>query len=257
MKRKIMVLVSIIIPVYNGEKYLIRCLNSVYNQSFKDYELIIINDGSTDNTKGILKAYEDSAIIIHQENRGISKTLNRGLDVARGKYVCFLAHDDWYHPKKLEVELFHIQDSKVDVVYSDFYEVKENEITIKKTQDFDPVLLLTQNYINNSALVKKKCLDKLKQTDGYYYDETLTSCMDGDVWIRLSKICNFKHIPIPLSYYYIHENQLSKSMKHIKDRWKVHKRYNRISIQDVINKYFRPILRHWKAKIKRYLKFGG
>jgi len=87
-----MTLVSVILPVYNGEKYLERCLRSVFAQSFKDWQLIIIDDGSTDGTAEILKTVP---VLTNKKNEGISKSLNRGLLWAEGEYVTFIAHDDW------------------------------------------------------------------------------------------------------------------------------------------------------------------
>jgi len=237
-------LVSIILPVYNGERFLNRCLDSIYTQSFKDYELIIINDGSTDRTREILKEHEHKATVLHQENKGISKSINKGLRLAKGKFVCFIAHDDWFSPNKLEVELSYILNLDVGVVYDDFYKVIGNDITIIRVPEYDPrPLRRCDNYINVGAtMIKKECLDKLKQLDGHFFDETLTSCMDGDLWIRLSHICEFKHIPLPLAYYYHHKNQISRSRKHIQDRYRLYRRYNSFSLHRFINVYLKAML---------------
>jgi len=247
-----MVLVSVILPVYNGEQYLTRCLTIIYNQSFKDYELIIIDDGSTDNTKEILKHHENKAIIIKQFNKGISKSLNKGFEIARGKYVCIIAHDDWWRPNKIEIELIYICNLNVGVVYRYFYKVNGNKTRIIRVPEYDQGQLKRTNYINIGAtMIKKDNLEKIKLIDGYYLDETLISCMDGDMWRRLSNICNFKRIPIPLAYYYIHDNQMSKSYKHLQDRWRVYKRYNKISLDSFIKIYLRPILKNTKSKLKK------
>lgn len=251
-------LVSIILPVYNGEQYLNECLASIYNQSFQDYELIIINDGSTDRTKEILEAHKHRATILHQENKGVSNAMNKGIELAQGKYICFIAHDDMYHPDKLKTNVFYMASLDVGIVYSDAYHIDGNKVTLHKAPEYDPNVLLIRNYINNNAvMVKKECLDRLKQSDGYYYDETLTSCMDGDMWIRLSRIYVFKHIPIPLSYYRIHSKQMSKKLIHRKDRWKVHLRYNKISLRGILRYHFRTILGYYVMIIWNYLKYGG
>lgn len=251
-------LVSIILSVYNGEQYLDKCLSSIYDQSFKDYELIIVNDGSTDGTEEILKMYNHKATILHQENKGVSKALNRGIELSQGKYVCFISHDDWYPPNKikLETDTFYTVGSDVGVVYGDAYHVRGDKITPYRAPEYDPDILPIRNYINGGAvMIKKAYLDKLKQSDGYYFDETLTSCMDGDMWIRLSRICVFKHIPTPLVYYRIHSKQMSKKLIHIRDRWKVYLRYNKPSFHGVLRYYLRPIFEY--AVIWIYLKCGG
>ena len=89
--------VSVIIPVYNVEKYLQKCLDSVINQTYKNLEIICVDDGSPDNSGGILDAYaqnDSRIIVIHQENAGVSAARNRGLDAATGEYIAFVDSDD-------------------------------------------------------------------------------------------------------------------------------------------------------------------
>lgn len=99
-------LISIVIPVYNVENFLERCITSVLNQTFENIEIILVNDGSTDNSLRICQQYEkiDSRIfIINQENQGLSAARNSGINQARGKYICFIDSDDWIHEKYLEI----------------------------------------------------------------------------------------------------------------------------------------------------------
>ena len=101
-------LISIIIPIYNAEKYIERCINSLKNQTYKNIEIICINDGSTDNSLNILKriAITDNRItIIEQENKGVSVARNKGIESAKGKYIMFLDADDWF---ELTLSLIHI-----------------------------------------------------------------------------------------------------------------------------------------------------
>lgn len=98
--------ISVIIPVYNVEPYLANCLNSVINQTFKNIEIICIDDGSTDNSGAICDAYaqNDNRIkVVHQNNQGLSVARNVGLDLANGKYISFIDSDDYVHPKFLEI----------------------------------------------------------------------------------------------------------------------------------------------------------
>ena len=98
-------LVSVIIPTYNQPLLLREALDSVFAQTFKDFEIIIVNDGSTDDTLEQLARYHDRVRIITQENRGIGCARNRGMDAATGRYIAFLDHDDLWHPSKLEVQV--------------------------------------------------------------------------------------------------------------------------------------------------------
>lgn len=111
--------VSIIIPVYNVEKYLRKCLDSIVNQTIKDIEIICINDGSTDNSLDILKEYQrnDKRIhIINQENAGVAIARNKGLDIASGKYIMFIDSDDYVDSKYVETPLKHIEKTNSDIV---------------------------------------------------------------------------------------------------------------------------------------------
>ena len=97
--------VSIIIPVYNVEKFLRKCLTSLVEQTFQDREIIAVNDGSTDHSLDILREFEqkyDFITVIDQKNRGMSKARNRGLSLARGEYICFIDSDDYVAPNFLE-----------------------------------------------------------------------------------------------------------------------------------------------------------
>ena len=222
-----MVLVSVIIPVYNGEKYIEQAVDSVINQSFKDFELIIINDGSTDKTKEIIEKYQDLTIIKHQKNLGVSKTLNKGISLASGDYICFLAHDDMWTPEKLKTELDYILNKNYGVAYSDFYKLFENKPIELHVREYNPKILRKYCFINiSSCMIAKTYLDQLRERDGYYFDETLKSAMDWDLWIRLSEICQFKHIPFCLSYYRIHSEQTIRKKIHNQDVRRVYEKYN-------------------------------
>ncbi|HFD31629.1 MAG TPA: glycosyltransferase family 2 protein [Gammaproteobacteria bacterium] len=100
-----MIKVSVIIPTYNRSKYIAETLESVFNQSFKNYEIIIINDGSTDDTEKILEPYRDRIIYKKIKNQGVAFARNEGMKLARGKYIAYLDDDDLYLPWKLEVQV--------------------------------------------------------------------------------------------------------------------------------------------------------
>ena len=117
--------VSIIIPIYNKEKYLSRCLDSVINQSYINIEIICINDGSTDNSFNIVKKYqkEDKRIIlIEQENKGVSTARNKGIEISTGKYILFVDADDALETNAVET---YLQYNNFDLVISGFYEITE------------------------------------------------------------------------------------------------------------------------------------
>ena len=126
---------SIIVPVYNVEKYLGKCLDSVNNQTFKDYEVIVINDGSTDNSISIIEQYKkNNYVIINQENKGLSEARNTGLKIADGEYIFFLDSDDYIKNETLEIinnnlllnpDILRFQVSIVNEKNNDIMEIKE------------------------------------------------------------------------------------------------------------------------------------
>lgn len=129
MKAKVMAAeISVIIPVWNGEKYITENLNSVFEQSFSDIEIIVVDDGSTDNTAQILKqlaAQEPRLKVLRQSNQGAAAARNQGLDEASGKYVFFLDSDDFLHPQALEILHDMITKAEVPVVECRFCDVEK------------------------------------------------------------------------------------------------------------------------------------
>lgn len=124
-------IVSVIIPAYNAEKYIIRCIDSVRNQTYDKLEIIIINDGSTDNTLHILRKVEkeDKRIIIYnKENEGVSRARNIGLSIAKGRYVYFIDSDDYLDKTAIEKLYVAINDNNADMSICGFNVVYENEI---------------------------------------------------------------------------------------------------------------------------------
>ena len=122
-------LVSVIMPAYNAERFIEEAINSVVNQTVEDWELIVIDDGSADSTFEIVNTYaqKDPRIraFINEKNMGVAKTRNRGLDLARGKYVALLDSDDYWKPQLLEKMLYRSQETSADIVYCSYEMVDE------------------------------------------------------------------------------------------------------------------------------------
>ena len=126
-----MISVSVIVPVYNAERYLERCVDSIFAQTFTDYELILVDDGSTDSSGKMCDDYAQSnpqVCVYHQTNQGVSAARQKGLDAANGQYVILADHDDWVEPTMLE-ELFEVAiKNDADVVICDFW-INSSEVT--------------------------------------------------------------------------------------------------------------------------------
>ena len=138
--------ISIIIPVYNGEKYIRQCLDSVINQTYAEIEIICIDDGSTDNTPAILEEYaarDDRFVIVHQENKFAGVARNKGIDVAKGNYLYFLDADDYIDKSFCEVMIEAAESSHADITICRYmvYDVNSNEL-------MDPPVFLADKYID-------------------------------------------------------------------------------------------------------------
>ena len=129
--------VSIIVPIYNSEKYLSRCVDSIVSQTFNNFECILIDDGSTDNSSFMCNSYVQSdnrIVVIHQENSGLSVTRNRGIDIARGKYICHVDSDDYIQKNMCEILVDAVQRSDADVVCCGY--IENNKVRSLCDEDF-------------------------------------------------------------------------------------------------------------------------
>ncbi|MFK4998687.1 glycosyltransferase family 2 protein [Bacillus sp. N9] len=155
-----MIDLSIIIPVYNVEKYLKECLNSIldYNHSFK-LEVIIINDGSTDNSDKIAKEYErnfSNVRVFHKENGGLSSARNLGIREASGEYITFIDSDDFIKNEGLEKLLEYAKDYNLDLIrgkYLLYFDSNQSFLDRNKECDFDGIIMEGSDYIQKSILL--------------------------------------------------------------------------------------------------------
>lgn len=130
-------LISIIVPVFNVEKYLERCLDSLISQSYRNIEIVLIDDGSTDESGKICDRYakeHSNLIVIHQENQGLSMARNAGLDIAKGDYIGFVDSDDYVEPKMFEELYNNLLGNNADISVCSFYEDDEDETNIMRVE---------------------------------------------------------------------------------------------------------------------------
>jgi glycosyltransferase involved in cell wall biosynthesis len=129
--------ISIIVPVYDVEKYLKKCVDSILNQTFKDFELILVDDGSPDNSGAICDQYaeKDSRVrVIHKENGGLSDARNAGIEVARGKYLGFVDSDDFVNEDMYKQLYTSIIENNADLSICGIFDLYEGKTPIKKTE---------------------------------------------------------------------------------------------------------------------------
>lgn len=216
-------LVSIVIPTYNQDKYIRQCIDSCLNQSYKNIEIIVVDDGSTDSTPQILSSYKDKIYLISQENQGAAKALNNGISKAKGYLVGWLSSDDAYLPEKtaLQVAQF-IHDTSLDISYTDYFSIDANGKLNKEVKSpfFDRDFLknlLFGNFINGSSIIMKK--SAWEEVGGFNTD--LIADVDGEMWHKMLLIGKkFGHLQHTLVYYRTHsQNQSSNEplMRHFSD----------------------------------------
>ena len=193
--------VSVVMSVYNGEKYLAGAIRSILAQTFTDFEFIIIDDGSTDGSRAIIQRLEDPRIrLIAQENWGLAAALNRGIGLARGAYMARMDADDISAPTRLAEQVdFLDAHPEIGMVGSSFHQIDEaGRVTaltpVLTTNEEIQCHLLEQNWFcHGSVMVRRECLD---EAGGY--DETFTSAQDYDLWLRISEAYQVANLSKPL-----------------------------------------------------------
>lgn len=187
MDRKMTKLISVVVTCYNHENYIEQCLRSIFNQTYRNIELIVLDDGSTDSSseviQEVLKESPFVTIFESHENIGVVRTRNKGLNLLNGDYFLFVDSDDFLDNRYVE-ELYDCANNhQADIVYCDLYNFEKDE-TYLKAQEFDLHNLLKSNYISNCSLVKKTILK------GIYYDEKLSGKKLEDYDFFLNLIIN-------------------------------------------------------------------
>lgn len=199
--------VSIVLPIYNGAKYMRKSIDSCLNQTYKNIELIIVDDASTDETPDIIKSYTDNRIryIRHEKNKYLPAALNTGFARATGDYLTWTSDDNYYADTAIEKMLNFLIKKNASFVYCDFYRFKiTNPSNYKITKLPDELKLEKQNDVGPCFLYEKK----IKKDIGEYDPNTYLA-EDCDYWIRVSKKFKMYHLSEPLYYYGEHIDSLT------------------------------------------------
>lgn len=242
---------SVIVPAYNRAKLIRRSIQSILNQGYRDFELIVVDDASTDGTEEIVKGFQDPRIryIRHDKNRGASAARNTGVKAAKGGFIAFQDSDDEWFPEKLEKQMkaFEAASPDVGIVYTGFWRLEGN----KKIYTPSPFLkhkegaihkdLLKGSFVSTQTIVvRKECFKKAG-----LFDETLPRLQDWELVLRLSKHYKFKHIDEALLNAYFTPYSISASNKsHIK------------AFESIITKHFEDFNKNKKILAKHYFSIG-
>lgn len=201
--------VTIITPTYNRSDLIEETIISVLNQSYKNLEYIVIDDGSTDNTRDIVHKYKDKLKYIYKENKGQAAALNYGFEIAKGEYIGYLSSDDLLHVDAIKELVQALDESKEFVLtYCDWSLINQNSKFIRKMTGIDySEKYLYENLecaVGPGSLFRKEVLEKIGG-----WDTNLRQIPDFEFFLRLAKLGNFKRVPQNLSNFRIHDYSLS------------------------------------------------
>jgi glycosyltransferase involved in cell wall biosynthesis len=210
--------VSVIMPVYNGEKYIVEAIESILNQSYKDYEIIIVNDGSTDDTFNKIRSYLQLSNIkyVRQENRGLPAALNTGIKAASGEYIAFLDCDDLWMPHKLDMQMVFMKEHpEVGLVHGNISYVDQHGDPFTPDSPYKtdisgncfPELFMGNRIAVLTVLIKKESI-----TNVGFFNEDFKYADDYDMWLRVSRHYPLGHIDKCLAAYRKHPGGISSNI---------------------------------------------
>lgn len=216
---KIIPSVSVIIPTFNRSSLLNRSISSVLDQTYQDFEIIVVDDASSDNTENVVRSLVDPRIryIKHDTNRGGSAARNTGIKVALGEFIAFQDSDDEWLPEKLEkqMKILASAPTHVGVVYTGFWRIQGDnreyipsvEQQVKEGNIHRE--LLKGNFVTTQAvIVKKECFQKAGM-----FDESLPRLQDWELFLRIAKLYEFRYVPEPLVKSFFTEGSISSNPK--------------------------------------------
>ncbi|NBG89624.1 glycosyltransferase family 2 protein [Isachenkonia alkalipeptolytica] len=249
-------LVSVIMPAYNCEEYVIEAINSVLAQTYKNWELLVLDDGSKDNTLQIIEKFsqKDSRIkaLPNGKNMGVSATRNRGIELASGDWIAFLDSDDMWEPLKLEKQFEVVENKSAEFLFTGSSYINEEGEPFKGIFEVPEKVtykrLRNQNVIScSSVLVKKKYFENIKMEKDEMHE-------DYAVWLRILKLGVTAYgVNEPLLIYRISRNSKSgNKMKTVKMTYKV---FRFVGINPIGSAYF--MMRHVIASVGKYKKIFG
>jgi len=207
--------ISVIMPVYNGVKHLNEALESILNQTFTDFEFIILNDGSSDASEEVILSYDDKRIryVNNKENLKIVKTLNKGIKLAKGQYIARMDADDVALPHRLATQLEYMWRHPEVTICGSYLQIYEQPSKIWKVPIIDEAIKV--RLLFNSCLYHPTVFFKKEIFLDYSYESSFLGTEDYDLWQRLSQNPNihFANIPEVLLLYRVHPNEDKSSYK--------------------------------------------
>ena len=204
--------VSVIIHTYNNEKFIAETVASVLNQTYKDYEIIVVDDGSVDGTRDVLMPYMQKIRYHYKENGGIASAKNAGIGLSQAEFVAFLDHDDLWAPDKLQLQMEHFNENpQIGLVYAKYTSFRDGEeLRTKPEKGYSGWIfkeLLSKSFIQTSTVVvKRECLDAVGP-----YDETFSLGDEYDMFLRIAQKFQCGFVDKGLTRYRVHDTNASNN----------------------------------------------
>jgi hypothetical protein len=257
-----MVEISVIVPIYKVEKFVHSAIQSVLDQTFKDFELLLVDDGSPDGSRKICESFSDSRIrVISQTNRGLSGARNTGIRNAKGSILAFLDGDDLWRPNKLEKHLNHLYNfPEIGISFSrsEFIDERGESLgtyQMPKLSNITASHLLFQNPIGNGSapVLRREVIDSVSfehqvgnSLETWYFDENLRQSEDIDCWLRVAILTPWKieGIPDALTLYRINSDGLSADLYKQLHSWE--------QVMDKAQAYAPTLINEWISLARAY-----
>ena len=211
-------LISVIIPAHNTAQYIARAIRSVLAQTYRNFEIIVVDDCSSDNLAEVVAQFNDQRInyIRHEINRGASTARNTGLKIAKGEYVAFLDSDDEWFADKLQkqVDVFNKSHLNTGLVYTGLRWIQESDKTVIQEKIPNHRGNIHQDLLNGSCIesLSTPLIKTVVAREAGDFDESLPARQDWDFWIRISEKSTIDFVPEVLVNYFIHPNSISSSI---------------------------------------------
>jgi glycosyltransferase involved in cell wall biosynthesis len=216
-------LISVIIATYNYGCYVCAAVESALAQTYPSIEIIVVDDGSTDDTQERLRMFGPQVRCLVQKNSGVSTARNRGINAATGEYLAFLDADDQFHPQKLELQMKQFSgDPTLDLVGTGQMTSPSPKWNDQLPEDVECVILeleeivIRPRFALSSALIRRKCIEEVGA-----FDPSLPPAEDRDLWIRVANRFRVAVLPLPLIWYRITAGSLSQNPERMEQKERI------------------------------------
>jgi glycosyltransferase involved in cell wall biosynthesis len=217
-------LVSIIIPLYNGEPFIEATIHSVLEQTYQNIEIIVLDDGSSDNSARIVKTFSDEKIryVLNETNLGLNQNIKKGIELANGEYICLLGHDDLYVKDKLEKQITYIEENNLDGVYAACFILhKEGTVTEQLCNHFDQKVKNKDSTLMNDIYIPD-CKVSLPMSQSALFKRVVLKALnplrdkvrldDWPILVKTFEHYNMGFINEPMFYWRQHDNNMYKNI---------------------------------------------